>query len=81
MLQEEEMVGFWTWPEDKAGGPADGSGKRHRRMRQVKDDSRVSGLSTLVMVKVKKMEGEAGFEHIKLMITLKHSSENGSVER
>ena len=33
------------------------------------------------MVEVKKMEREAGFEHIKFTITLKCSSEDGSVER
>lgn len=38
-------------------------------MRQVKNDSRVSGLSTLVIVKVKKIEGEASFEHIKQVLS------------
>lgn len=46
--------------------PADRSDKRHKIMREVKDDSRVSGLSTLVIMKVKKMEGEAALSTLRL---------------
>lgn len=61
----------------KPAGLADGSGKRHERKRQVK------GFWTeqWVIVEVKKMEGGAGFEDTKFMITLRYSSEDGSVER
>lgn len=58
---------------------ADGSVKKHKRKRGVKDDWGF-GLSKWV-IEVKKIEGGVDLEHVKFMIPLKHSNEDGSVEK
>lgn len=43
--------------------------------------ARGSGLSTWVVVEVKRMEGGTDLEHVTFMVPLRHSSEDGSFKR
>ena len=43
--------------------------------------ARGSGLSTWVLVEVKRMEGGTDLEHVTFMVPLRHSSEDGSFKR
>ena len=43
--------------------------------------ARDSGLSNWMVVEVKRMKGGTDLEHIKFMIPLRHSSEDGSFKR